>query len=138
MDHTTHGHSRRFALAAGAVGAALCAALTGCTSSQPASATATNAPNGPGQWTPVQIAAAESMLTSPPPGQGSAEATCIIKYASANLSWQQFQSYVSFLDGSGGIATPNGQQGAVVSAVSNYAVKCGAQSLEPGFASPTP
>ena len=143
MDHSTHGRPRRrAALAAGAVGTALCAALTGCTSSsnsgQPASAVASNAPNGPGQWTPAQKADALSVLTGPPPGQGSAQATCIIRFASANLSWQQFQSYVSFLDGQGGIATPQGEQGAVVSQISNFAVKCGAENLEPGFASPNP
>lgn len=139
MDHTTHRHPRRrVALAAGAVGTALCAALTaGCSSGQPASATATNAPNGPGQWTPVQIADAESVLTGPPAGQGSAEAACLVKYASTALSWQQFQSYVAFVNGQGGIATPSGEQGAVVGALSNFAVKCGAQSLQSGFASPT-
>lgn len=139
MDHTTPRRPRRrVALAAGAVGTALCAALTaGCSSGQPASATATNAPNGPGQWTPVQIADAESVLTGPPAGQGSAEATCLVKYASTVLSWQQFQSYVTFLTGQGGIATPSGEQGAVVGALSNFAVKCGAQSLQSGFASPT-
>jgi hypothetical protein len=141
MDQSTPGRPRRrTALAAGAAGIALCAALAGCTSSsnsgQPSSAVATNAPNGPGQWTAGQKADALSVLTGPPPGQGSAQATCIIGFASANLSWQQFQSYVSFLDGQGGIATPNGEQGAVVSQISNFAVKCGAQNLEPGFASP--
>ena len=139
MDHSTHGRPRRrTALVAGAAGIALCAVLTACTSGQPPSATATTAPNGPGQWTPVQKADAVSILTSPPPGQGSAQASCIVGFASANLSWQQFQTYVSFLDGQGGIATPNGEQGAVVSQVSNFAVKCGAQNLEPGFASPNP
>jgi hypothetical protein len=140
MDHTTHRHPRRrAALAAGAVGTALCAALaSGCSSGMPASATATNAPNGPGQWTPAQIADAESVLTGPPAGQGSAEATCLVKFAAANLSWQQFQSYVSFLTGSGGIATPTGEQGQVVGTLSNYSVQqCGAQSLQSGFASAT-
>lgn len=143
MDHSTHGRPRRrTALAAGAAGTALCAVLAGCTSSslsgQPSSAVATNAPNGPGQWTAAQKADAVSVLTGPPPGQGSEQATCIVGFASANLSWQQFQSYVSFLDGQGGIATPAGEQGAIVSQISNFAVKCGGQNLEPGFASPNP
>lgn len=139
MDQTTHGRPRRrLALATGAAGTVLCATLAACTSGQPPSPVPTGAPNGPGQWTAVQKADAVSILTGPPPGQGSFQASCIVGFASANLSWRQFESYVSFLDGQGGIATPNGEQGMVVGQISNFAVKCGAQNLEPGFASPNP
>lgn len=136
MDRTRAGLRRRRLAppVAGLLGLVLSTALAGCTSTnQSVSATSTtsSAPNGPGQWTTAQIQDAESLLMAPPVGQDSAEARCLVRYAAATLSWQQFGSYVEFLQGDGGIATPSGDQGAVVGAMSNYAVKCGKLFVSP-------
>lgn len=74
MDHVTHGHRRRWIALAAAAG--LCAGLAGCTSSSPPAAvgsTASDAPNGPGQWSTAQKASAQVDLEGPPVNEGAAQ-----------------------------------------------------------------
>jgi hypothetical protein len=128
--HATHRH-RRHSIA---LAAALCAALGGCASSgtPTATGTATTATNGPGQWTSAQTAAAVNTLEGPPVGESEAQATCIVQFAATNVSWQQFQNYVSFLQEQNAIATPS-----VLSALSNHAATCAVASATPGPTAPS-
>lgn len=89
---------KRLALAA--AGALCAAALAGCGSSSTPLGFGTSDPsaaNGPGQWTSAQISDATLALNTPPINEDAHQAACLVKVASANLSWQEFVSFVRFL-----------------------------------------
>jgi hypothetical protein len=106
MDHARHGHRSQWIALAAAAG--LCAALAGCTSSEPSGpgTTVTSAPNGPGDWSSAQKTSAQTALEGPPMSQSPAQAACLVRYASETTSWQEFQSYLAFLAENNATATP--------------------------------
>ncbi|MBR7826887.1 hypothetical protein KDK95_11285 [Actinospica sp. MGRD01-02] len=121
MDLSTSGPwRRRLALAAAASG--LCAALASCTTTTPptSGSTASNAPNTAGNWSGAQKNAGEIALAGSPINNTPAEAACVVRFAAATESWQDFLAAVTMIQQSGAPI------GVVGGPLSQAAAKCAA------------
>jgi hypothetical protein len=114
---------RRLALAAAVSG--LCTALASCTSTTPPTpgSTASNAPNSAGNWSVAQKDAGETALAGAPINNTQAEAACLVRFAAATESWQEFLAEVSTIQLSGAPI------GVVGGPLSQAASKCAAATV---------